>query len=79
MIARASSTRSQVALIDGIPINSTTFGDVENLPDPQEDTIYIVSVITAKACPDRNDVFITDDAVRDEEGRVIGCRALARV
>jgi len=48
-------------------------------PEPQEGTIFIVSALTAQAVPDRQDVFIVDDAVRDDQGRIIGARALAHV
>ena len=66
---------------DGItvPVNQTRFGEVSDLPDPQPDTIYIVSALVAQAVPDRQDVFIVDDSVRDEQGRIIGARALAHV
>ena len=78
-IARVSVTREKIGDINGIPVNQTRFGKVENLPEPQEGTIFIVSALTAQAVPEREDVFITDDAVRDEQGRIIGCRALARI
>lgn len=78
-IARCSVTREKIGEINGIPINKSRFGKVENLPKPQEDTIYIVSALTAQAVPERKDVYITDDAVRDEQGRIIGCRALAQI
>lgn len=83
LVARCAVDRVQVdtVTVDGIsvPVNQTRFGKVENLPEPQEGTIYIVSALTAQAVPEREDVFITDDAVRDEQGRIIGCRALARI
>lgn len=78
-VARCSVTREQVDTIAGIPVNKTRFGKAENLPEPQEGTIYIVSALTAQAVPERKDVFITDDAVRDEQGRIIGCRALSHI
>lgn len=78
-IARCSVTREKIGDINGIPVNKSRFGKVENLPEPQEGTIFIVSALTAQAVPDRPDVFIVDDAVRDEQGRIIGCRALAHV
>lgn len=78
-IARCTVNRHQVGSVDGIPVNRTVFGAVEGLPDPQPDTYYIVSAIVAQACPDRSDLLITDDAVRDDQGRIIGCRALATV
>ncbi|MFC0903824.1 hypothetical protein ACFHWD_03850 [Clostridium sp. MT-14] len=62
-----------------IPINRTVFGDIENLPEPQPDTIFVVSSIVAQAAQNRDDLFIPDDTVRDENGRIIGCRALARI
>ena len=78
-IARAAQSRFTVGTINGIPVNKTSFGQVENLPEPEEGVILVVSALTAQACPERGDVYITDDAVRDEAGRIIGCRALAHV
>jgi hypothetical protein len=83
LVARCATSRVQVDTItvDGvtIPVNRTQFGEVTGLPDPQPDTIYIVSAVVAQAVPNRPDVFIVDDAVRDEQGRIIGARALAHV
>ena len=62
-----------------IPVTATEFGEVEGLPAPEEDTIYIVSSIVAQRCRDRNDVFIPNESVRDENGRIIGCCSLGRV
>jgi len=82
-VARCATSRVQVGTVtvDGIsvPVNRTQFGVVTGLPDPQPDTIYIVSAVVAQAVPDRPDVFIVDDAVRDDQGRIIGARALAHV
>ena len=82
-VARCAVDRVQVdtVTVDGIsvPVNQTRFGEVSDLPDPQPDTIFVVSALVAQAVPDRPDVFITDDAVRDEQGRIIGARALAHV
>lgn len=78
-IARASQTREAVGEVNGIVVNQCSYGSVTGLPDPQDGTIYLVSALTAQACPERPDVFITDDAVRDENGRIIGCRAIARI
>ena len=82
-VARCAVDRVQVdtVAVDGIavPVNQTRFGEVSDLPDPQPDSIFVVSALVAQAVPDRQDVFITDDAVRDEQGRIIGCRALAHI
>ena len=82
-VARCATSRVQVdtVTVDGItvPVNQTRFAAVTGLPDPQPDTIFIVSAVVAQAVPNRPDVFIVDDAVRDEQGRIIGARALAHV
>lgn len=82
-VARATTVRKQIGsiTIDGvdIPINKTVFGDIDGLPAPADDTIYVVSMLVAQAVPDRDDVFIVDDAVRDDQGRIIGAKALAHV
>ena len=82
-VARCTVDRVQVdtVTVDGIAVsvNRTQFGEVTGLPDPQPDTIYIVSAMVAQAVPERSDVFIVDNAVRDEQGRIIGARALAHV
>jgi len=86
-VARCAVNRVQVDIelltitVDGIaiPVNQTRFGEVTGLPDPQPDTIFVVSAVVAQAVPNRPDVFIVDDAIRDEQGRIIGARALAHV
>ena len=83
VVARAATSRSCVGTVDvdgvAVPVNATSFGDVTGLPDPQPGVAFVVSAITAQAVRDRDDVFIVDDSVRDADGRIIGCRALARV
>ena len=82
-IARAAQTRVHVRDVDvggvSLPVCRSTYGAVEGLPEAQDGVIYIVSALTAQACPDRADVYITDDPVRDEAGRIIGCRGIAHL
>ncbi len=54
---------------------TTQYGDVEGLPDPRPDTYYIVSAMVRNALPERKDLLSPFDLVRDDEGRVVGCRA----
>lgn len=83
IIARAAQSKELVEelSINGmtIPVYKSTFGKVENLPNPDGETMYIVSALTAQACKGRTDVLITDNPVRDEQGRIIGCRSLGRI
>lgn len=81
--ARASTSRQQIDQIElnglTIPINTTTFGDVEGLPEPQEGTVYVVSMLVAQALPNRKDLLIVDDTVRDAQGRIVGAKAFAKL
>lgn len=51
------------------------FGEVSNLPEPQEGVYYIVSSIVATAVR-RPDLLIVDDMVRDKKRRIIGAKRL---
>lgn len=73
---RCSVSRQVIGDINGIPVNKSIFGEVVGLPEYEEGTIYIVSRVVAEASR-REDLYVVDDAVRDEAGRIIGCRALA--
>lgn len=78
MIARVSSTQTIAARIGNIDVVKTQFGEVENLPEPQEDTIYIVSSLVAQALAGKRDDVVAPDtgptAYRDEEGRITAVR-----
>lgn len=78
-IARVSTSTQVIGEIDGVPITETVFGEIENLPEPQEDTVFLVSSLVAQRCKERSDVFIPNESVRDSEGRIIGCRSLGRI
>lgn len=83
MVARVSMTRETVGAVevDGItvPIFRAIPGEVSDLPPPRQGMVFIVSRLVAEACRERDDLLVPDELVRDEEGRVIGARALARV
>ena len=78
-MARAAQTREPLDKINGIPVSKTGYGAVTGLPDQQDGVVYIVSVLTAQAAPDRKDLYIVDDLVRDDTGRILGCKALAQI
>ena len=73
-IARVSSKMEHTSNINGIPIFSQTFGDIEGLPEPSQDTIYIVSAIV-KSATDRNDVVAPatshQEVIRNEKGHIV--------
>jgi hypothetical protein len=78
---RVKSESRPGAPLDGVPFVETVFGEIENLPAPEEGVWYIVSQIVIAAANGRPDLVRPDSgptAVRDAEGRMIACRALTR-
>ena len=82
-VARARQTETVTGTIDGIEVLSMSYGEVEDLPEPQEDTMYIVSTITAMAARAHgrsvSDLLLVAHAVRDNEGRIVGCTAFSQL
>ncbi len=78
-IARVSSRTVTIGEVAGIPVTATEYGEVENLPAPEDGVVYVVSSLVAQRCKDRADVFIPNESVRDEQGRIVGCRSLGRI
>lgn len=79
-LARCATLEKQIAVIDGVRVNRRTFGEVTGLPEPQEGTVFIVSALVAQAVSgQRDDVYVVDETIRDSEGRIIGCGALAKI
>ena len=76
-LCRLSVTTEEVGNIDGVPMVRTVYGDVQGLPSPKEGTIYIVSSLVASRVPDRHDIAVPTEFVRDDAGRILGCRALS--
>ena len=64
--------------VDGvvIPLTTTAFGDPEGLPSEEDGTMYIVSALVKSALPSRKDLVVPNEAVRDDQGRIVGCRSL---
>ena len=83
-VARVASTTEVVGHLQvggvAVPQTHTTFGEVEGLPEQTPGVGYVVSnmIISALAQQGvrRNDLFTPGLQVRDEQGRVIGCRSL---
>jgi hypothetical protein len=75
------STDASIVSVDehaGIPIAVPAYGEVTGLPKPEQGTLLIVSKMVSDACPERTDLVWPGDPVRDDAGRVIGCRCLHR-
>jgi len=71
--ARVKSSTTKVGEHAGSPIYTSTFGKVEGLPEPQENTMFIVSALCLNACPERTDLVAPGNLLRNEYGNPIGC------
>lgn len=78
--ARAYLKTVDSCIVDGAEIVEQECTDITPLPEPEYNTYYIVSSMYALYAPaDRTDLLTVFSQVRDDNGRVIGCRRLAKV
>ena len=87
LVPRAATTK--VALppveVDGvtIPVDRTAYGEVENLPEPDNETTYIVSLLAAQAAAaggrNTDDLLVIGETVRDADGKIIGATGFGRI
>jgi hypothetical protein len=78
ILVRVSSSTEVIGTLAGVPISHTTYGDVEGLPEEAQGVYYIVSAMVRAALPDRKDLLVPSQQVRDDAGRVVGCKTLGR-
>lgn len=77
-VARVTQNLLEVGNENGIPIFTEKLGEVENLPPPKDDTLFIVSVMVRTACPNRFDLVSPGKMIRNDEGQPIGCEGLIK-
>lgn len=75
---RVSTKRIALDPVDGIPVDAVEYGAVVDLPDAVDGVVLVVSALVASACKGRSDLLIVGEAVRDADGKIIGCKGLSR-
>lgn len=77
-VARVASNKVMIGSVNGVGLYQEQYGDVEGLPSKYEDlnAFYVVSRLVANAVPDREDLLVPGELIRNDEGQVIGCRGL---
>lgn len=75
-VARVAQNRETLDNVAGLPVTRSTFGKIEGLPKPRNNTIYVVSGLVLSRTT-RQDVFAPGEGIRDENGRIIGCKGLS--
>ncbi len=87
--ARAEVDRDVPQLVDcevdghgataSVPVVEARMGEVRDLPEAAPGTWLVVSYPVAYSHPERRDLLVPEDLVRDERGVVVACRSLARM
>lgn len=62
--------------VNGVKITTTDFGEPEGLPEFEEGVFYIVSQLVKSALPQRRDLLVPAEVVRDDKGNILGCKSL---
>lgn len=78
IVPRLAPSREHLGTIEGLPLVRTVLGAPVGLPEPQEDTLLVVSALVAEhpALADRTDLAYPGEAIRDTEGKIVGAKGL---
>ena len=82
ILPRVSMSNSPAGELDGIPVESVVYGEIEGLPEYQKDIYYIVSGLVAAAAAKigRVDCLAPGALVRDKNNPslILGCLFLQK-
>ncbi|MGW5876957.1 hypothetical protein ACWFMI_10475 [Nocardiopsis terrae] len=73
--ARVEAVRFPLREVEGVPLMAEERTRAV-LPEPVEGVWFIVSSVVSSAHPERDDLLVPSDLVRDARGVVTGCRSL---
>ena len=76
LVARCEESTFVDSKFAGIPLVITRYGEVENLPEPEENVLYIVSMLVRLASLDRKDIASPGELIRDKNGQIVGAQNL---
>lgn len=74
--ARLAVSTVEAGVVNGVRLSKTVFGEVQGLPEQVENTYIIVSQLVKNGQPDRTDLLVPAEVVRDLKGNIIGCKSL---
>ena len=60
-----------------IILTKTSYGEIIGLPEQSPRTFYIVSRLVRNALPNRTDLLVPNQLIRDSEGQIVGCRSFS--
>lgn len=74
--ARRAESSEMFAEDSGLQMFRTVYGEVEGLPEEQDDVVVIVSMAVRQALPNRKDLASPGSLRKDESGIPTGCYGL---
>lgn len=81
-VARVATNLESAPALNGVPTWYQTFGAIVDLPEYTDGVLYVVSglLVSAASAAGRktDDLLVPGQQIRDEEGRVVGCRGFIR-
>ena len=66
------------ACVDGclFDIGKRIYTEVGNVPKPEENIFYIVPVVVAQQLPERDDLLLASNSIKNENGEIVGFTSL---
>lgn len=61
-----------------IPVTHSILETEVDVPERKQGTIYIVSNLVCQAYPKRDDFYIVNETIRDNQGRIVGCKSISQ-
>ena len=58
------------------PIGKRIYTEVGNVPAPKENVFYIVNLVVAQQLPERDDLLVPSNSIKDENGNIVGFKSL---
>ena len=83
-VARVKTVSEDAGEVAGVPVVTQSYDEIQGLPEPEEGTLYLVSLVVRQAAREqgRTDIISPDTspqgAIRDEQGRITAVRRFVR-
>ncbi|GGA59875.1 hypothetical protein GCM10007416_35900 [Kroppenstedtia guangzhouensis] len=83
-VARVKTVSEDAGEVAGVPVVSQEYDEIQGLPEPEEGTLFLVSLVVRQAAVERGrtDIISPDTspqgAIRDEQGRIVAVRRFVR-
>lgn len=78
IVARCTASQTEAGEIEGTPIVKSVFSEVSGLPEPDGETIWIVSSLAGQALVGKREDVVSPDtgptALRSPDGKIVGVR-----